>query len=145
MPPPLEEAMAYEHKPGKGSVFNNQYKESDRQPDMKGSMKTPDGKDWEVSGWWNEGRNGDYLALSIQEPYDPTGGRGGASGAGAAGSARRGPSGGRDGGRPGSGPRGPSGGRESVDFEEQRRRMREAGERARKSMGIEVDDDEITF
>lgn len=64
----------FEHKPGSGSIFENGYKETDRQPDMKGKIKTPDGQEWDVSGWWKESRNGQFLSLAIQEPWQ--GGRG---------------------------------------------------------------------
>lgn len=61
--------MAYEHRPGQGSMFNNDYKDTDRHPDMKGQLMTPDGQLWDVAGWWKEGRNGEYLSMSAQEPW----------------------------------------------------------------------------
>lgn len=61
--------MAYEHRPGQGSMFNNDYKDTDRHPDMKGQLMTPDGQLWDVAGWWKDGRNGQFLSLNVQEPY----------------------------------------------------------------------------
>jgi len=60
----------YEHKPGNGSIFKNQYKEKDGQPDYKGSVKLQDGTDKEVAGWIKQDKNGNqFLSLSISDPY----------------------------------------------------------------------------
>lgn len=59
----------FEHKPGSGSIFENGYKDNDRQPDYKGKIKDPTGKEWDISGWWKESRNGQFLSLAIQEPW----------------------------------------------------------------------------
>lgn len=139
--------MAYEHQPGKGSIFNNSYKEHDKQPDMKGTMKTPDGQEWEISGWWSESRNGQYLSISIQEPYDPSKRRGAPANPHPASSpARGGPSGGGYGGqgRGGSGAP-PVASRDA--FEEQRRRMQQMGREAAASRPPMDDfaDDDIPF
>lgn len=141
--------MAYEHKPGKGSIFNNGYKERDSQPDMKGTMKTPDGQEWEISGWWNEGRNGDYLAISIQEPYNRDRQAGSGDRREAASRGRPGSSGGGHGGQ-GRGDAGGPSRASGSSFEEQRRQMRQAGEEARRRMASppNVDnlaDDDIPF
>ncbi|QQM14846.1 hypothetical protein [Stenotrophomonas phage BUCT555] len=61
--------MAYEMRPGSGNMFNNDYKETDRHPDLKGKIMTPDGQEWDVAGWWKDGRNGQFLSLNVQEPY----------------------------------------------------------------------------
>lgn len=121
--------MAYDHQPGKGSIFNNSYKERDNQPDMKGTMKTPDGQEFEISGWWNESRNGEYLSLSIQEPYNRDRQAGSGQPRGAASPRRGGPSGGGHGGQ-GRGGAGAPPVASRDDFEEQRRRMRETGKQA---------------
>lgn len=62
--------MAYEHRPGQGSMFNNDYKDTDRHPDMKGQFMDPNGVLWDVAGWWKDGRNGQFLSLSVQQPYN---------------------------------------------------------------------------
>ena len=59
----------FKNDPGFGQLFRNKYKEKDNQPDHKGAFTTPDGKEWEVSAWIKEGRNGKFFSLSIQEPY----------------------------------------------------------------------------
>lgn len=59
----------FKNDPGFGQLFRNRYKEKENQPDHKGSMTTPDGKEWEISAWIKEGRNGKFFSISIQEPY----------------------------------------------------------------------------
>ena len=59
--------MAYEQKPGQGSLFENDRKESDKHPDMKGSGICPvcSAALW-LSAWWKSGRS-EFLSLSMQE------------------------------------------------------------------------------
>ncbi len=60
----------YEHKAGNGSIFKNQYKENDNQPDYKGSIKLQDGSDKELAAWVKQDKNGNsFLSLSISDPY----------------------------------------------------------------------------
>lgn len=59
----------FEHRNGSGTLFINEYKESANHPDYKGEMKTPDGKTYEIAGWVKQGQKGDFISLSIQEPY----------------------------------------------------------------------------
>lgn len=62
--------MSYEMKPGSGSMFRNHKKETEKHPDLRGEIMTPDGKRWQVSGWSKTSdKAGKWLALSIQEPY----------------------------------------------------------------------------
>lgn len=42
--------MAYEHKPGSGSIFKNDRKEASNHPDYTGIMKGLDGKMYRVIG-----------------------------------------------------------------------------------------------
>ena len=58
--------MAYEMKPDTGSLFENDKKDRDSQPDMKGKAKVR-GKDVWVAAWWNESRNGPFLSLKFTE------------------------------------------------------------------------------
>lgn len=60
--------MAYELKPGQGTIFKNN-KLSDNHPDYRGVIKTPDGKDFELSLWVKDGQKGKYFSVSVQEPY----------------------------------------------------------------------------
>jgi len=62
--------MAYEMKPGQGSAFPNDKKKEEKHPDFKGKIKTPDGKDWEISMWNKSGSKGNFYSISIQEPYN---------------------------------------------------------------------------
>lgn len=45
--------MAYEHKPNSGTLFDNDRKTKDTQPDLKGTVLI-DGKEYWASGWFNE-------------------------------------------------------------------------------------------
>lgn len=56
--------MAFEHKDGSGSLFENDRKERDSQPDWTGSAKI-DGKDYWIAAWENEGRKGLYFSLKF--------------------------------------------------------------------------------
>jgi len=60
--------MAYELKPGQGTIFKND-KKSDNHPDYRGTIKTPDGKDLDLSLWVKEGQKGKYFSVSVKEPY----------------------------------------------------------------------------
>lgn len=64
--------MAYEQKPGQGSLFKNNRKEKETHPDMHGTIMTPDGKTWRVSAWTKTPKAGGdrFLSLSIQEPRE---------------------------------------------------------------------------
>ncbi len=54
-------------KPGQGSIFKNDKKETDKHPDYKGSLMTPDGVECWVSVWVKrpEGKQ-PFFSLSIQ-------------------------------------------------------------------------------
>ena len=59
----------YEHKDGSGSLWVNDKKQADNQPDYKGSAKV-NGKDVEMSGWKKVTQSGKtFLSLAIGEPY----------------------------------------------------------------------------
>ncbi len=63
--------MAYEQKPGQGSLFkNDKANENEKAPVYKGTITTPDGKKYEVGAWVRESQSGvKYLSLAIKEPY----------------------------------------------------------------------------
>lgn len=62
--------MSYETKPGTGALFKNNYKEKESHPNAKGTIVTPDGKEWEIASWTKKDRNGNpFQSLSISEPY----------------------------------------------------------------------------
>lgn len=81
--------MAYERKPGDIAIFAEKPKKSDKAPDWKGTLITPDGQTLEVS-LWAKGSNGTMLAGSVQVPRQRQdegerfhkGGSGGVSGGG---------------------------------------------------------------
>jgi len=59
--------MAYEQKPGQGSMFRNEKKTTDTHPDYKGSIMLPDGTECWISGWIKrpEGKT-PFMSLSVQ-------------------------------------------------------------------------------
>lgn len=59
--------MAYEQKPGQGSIFKNDKKTEDKHPDYRGSLTTPAGEECWVSVWVKrpEGK-APFFSLSIQ-------------------------------------------------------------------------------
>jgi len=65
--------MAYEIKPGNGSIFRNQYKKEDKHPDYKGQVRTPDGQLLDVACWLKEGKNGKFFSVSLKAPRDDDG------------------------------------------------------------------------
>jgi hypothetical protein len=64
--------MAYEAKPNTGSLFKNDRKEVDRQPDYTGTWKDSDGKEWQLAAWIKEGKKGKYMSLSASEKRTQT-------------------------------------------------------------------------
>lgn len=63
----------FELKPGQGSLFPNQRKESDRHPDVTGRIVLPDGTEHWLSGWW-KGRDGTILSLALGDEVEQQGG-----------------------------------------------------------------------
>lgn len=59
--------MAFEHKPGSGSIFKNDRKETSNQPDYTGSMKGLDGEMYWISAWIKDGKKGKFLSISQTE------------------------------------------------------------------------------
>jgi hypothetical protein len=59
----------FKNNPGQGQLFENGYKTKDSQPDYKGKICDPSGKEWDISGWWKEGQNGRFMSIAIQEPW----------------------------------------------------------------------------
>jgi len=59
--------MAYEHKNGTGTIFQNK-KNSEMQPDFKGELKTNNGELIKFAGWWKESKAGTrYIACKQEE------------------------------------------------------------------------------
>ena len=59
--------MAYEQKPGTGTLFKND-KKSDKQPDYRGRIVDQSGKEWALAAWVKEGKKGKFLSLKMDEP-----------------------------------------------------------------------------
>ena len=56
--------MAFELRDGQGSLFINDRKQTDRQPDRTGSAMIG-GKMYRVSGWIKSGAKGQFLSLAF--------------------------------------------------------------------------------
>ena len=60
--------MAYEMRPGSGSLFKNDQKTTDRHPTLKGKVMLPNGEVRWVSAWSKTTSAGDkWLSLSLGE------------------------------------------------------------------------------
>ena len=58
--------MAFEHKANSGSIFRNDRKSRDSQPDHRGDCKI-DGTDYWISAWVNETNGGTkYFSLKFE-------------------------------------------------------------------------------
>lgn len=60
----------YEHQEGKGRIFKNNDRKTDKHPNFSGSAKWR-GEEIQISGWVNKGEDGKVgsISLTIQEPY----------------------------------------------------------------------------
>jgi len=61
--------MAYETKPGQGVIFKNENKQSSNHPDYNGKIKTPEGREYDLSMWVKDGKKGKFFSVSVKEPY----------------------------------------------------------------------------
>ena len=61
--------MAYEHKPGTGTIFKVDTKPSENYPDYKGSIALQDGKIQEIALWVRESEGKKYFSSKISNPY----------------------------------------------------------------------------
>ena len=67
--------MSFEHKPDTGSIFRNDDKVKDSQPDYKGSGKFFGRECW-IAAWINESNGKKYMSIKVEEKEDkqlPTG------------------------------------------------------------------------
>ncbi len=60
--------MAYEQKPGTGTIFKVENKTSENYPDYKGKIKLADGTLQEIA-LWVRGDDRPYFSAKIQNPY----------------------------------------------------------------------------
>ena len=56
----------YQPKPGSGSIFKNDRKEKESQPDYRGEILTPEGQALEISLWVKEGKKGKFFSASVK-------------------------------------------------------------------------------
>lgn len=56
----------------RGVLFENDRKESDKHPDMNGSLNV-NGVDHWFSAWWKNGAKGEFLSLSLGKPKEQRG------------------------------------------------------------------------
>lgn len=61
--------MAYEQKPGTGTIFKVDDKKSENYPDYKGKIVLQDGTNQEIAMWVKEGQRGPYFSAKISDPY----------------------------------------------------------------------------
>lgn len=59
--------MPYEHKENTGTLFQNDRKTTDNQPDFKGQINVG-GKLLDIAGWMKEGGRGNFYSLKVSEP-----------------------------------------------------------------------------
>jgi len=58
--------MAYEMRPGQGSLFRNEKKTTDKHPNLKGKVMLPNGEVRWLSAWTKETSAGDkWISLAI--------------------------------------------------------------------------------
>lgn len=69
-------AKEYIHKPGKGSLIKNSYKNKDTQPDYVGSITLQDGTVQRIVIWdaVNENTGKEYFNVNISDPRPQTDG-----------------------------------------------------------------------
>lgn len=60
--------MAYEMRPGAFSLFKNDKKTKDTQPDWKGSIKLPNGEEFWFDAWTKQGTKGGFISGKIGNP-----------------------------------------------------------------------------
>jgi hypothetical protein len=53
----------------RGVLFENDRKTTDKHPDLTGTINI-DGVEKYLSGWWKEGKNGQFLSVSIGKPKE---------------------------------------------------------------------------
>lgn len=61
--------MAYEHKPGTGTIFKVDDKKSENYPDYKGKVVLQDGTKQDIALWVKDTERGKYFSAKISDPY----------------------------------------------------------------------------
>jgi hypothetical protein len=63
--------MTFVPQPGMGTLFRNERKSKDAQPDYRGSLSLPDGTTMQLGGWVTQGKDGKYLSLKVSAVLPP--------------------------------------------------------------------------
>jgi hypothetical protein len=64
--------MAYEHKPGQGTLGKAKNKTKDTSPDLTGKIKLMDGQEYWISAWVKKSSNGgEFYSLALGQPVQP--------------------------------------------------------------------------
>lgn len=61
--------MPFEQRPNTGTLFRNDRKTKDNQPDYKGKINV-NGEVFELAAWLKEGKKGKFFSLSISAPRE---------------------------------------------------------------------------
>ena len=59
----------FKQKPGFGSIFKNDYKTAENQPDYKGKILLQDGTEQQIALWVKEGANGKFFSAALSDVY----------------------------------------------------------------------------
>jgi uncharacterized protein (DUF736 family) len=52
----------------KGALFTNDQKGNEKAPNYKGKLNV-DGKEYDIAGWLRQGKTGNFLSLTVSEPF----------------------------------------------------------------------------
>ena len=58
--------MSYTHKQNQGSLFKNDRKEKETQPDLTGTIMVGD-REMRISAWKKQGKGGEFLSIALSE------------------------------------------------------------------------------
>ena len=64
----MQEKKKYVQPENRGNLFVNEKKQKDSHPDFQGTINI-NGKEWALAAWNKEGNRGDYLSISVSEPW----------------------------------------------------------------------------
>lgn len=62
--------MAFELKPGSGTLFKNDKDGNDARPDYRGEIKLESGETLRLAAWIKEGQKGKFMSLKIDQPRE---------------------------------------------------------------------------
>ena len=65
----INKMSEFKQKPGFGSIFKNDYKTAENQPDYKGKILLKDGTEQQIALWIKEGANGKFFSAALSDVY----------------------------------------------------------------------------